>query len=113
MNVFSRFFGSSDNLSAQTPVVVPQPTFRELLGARIRYLREKVFQVVPRKFAYRFNFTVTELEAFETGMAEAPQELVQSLISDYLVWETISTLGWKSVARYFAPILQTASRCPP
>lgn len=61
-------------------------SFKKAIGRRIKYLREKIFQVSPREFTWTFKLdTVTQLEAIENGEVELPRQCIETLMRDYLV----------------------------
>jgi len=52
---------------------------------RLTHLREKVFNAHARKFAWRFELTVSQLDEIERGVTEPPRTLLESLFRDYRV----------------------------
>lgn len=61
-------------------------SFKQSLGQRVQHLRENIFQISPREFAWTFKLdSVSQLEAVERGEVELPRESIEMLMRDYQV----------------------------
>jgi hypothetical protein len=61
-------------------------SFKQSLGQRIQFLREKVYQVSLREFAWALKLdSVSQLEAVEQGEVELPRQSIEILMQDYRV----------------------------
>lgn len=59
---------------------------KKVLGRRIRYLREKIFKISTREFAWIFKLeSLSQVEAIENGEAELPRHCFEMLMRDYQV----------------------------
>lgn len=59
---------------------------RLALGRRIQYLRETVFGVSLREFAWAFKLeSISQIEAIERGEAEPPRSCIEMLMREYQV----------------------------
>lgn len=69
-------------------------SFKRSIGRRIQFLREKVFGVSLREFAWKFNLeSLSQLEAIERGEAEPPRSCIEVLMRDYQVSATYLDAG--------------------
>ncbi len=61
-------------------------SFKKILGQRVQCLREKVFGISLREFAWAFKLeNISQLEAIEQGEAEPPRSCIEMLMRDYQV----------------------------
>lgn len=61
-------------------------SFKQMLGQRIQHLRENVFQISLREFAWTLKLDkISQLEAIEQGEEELPRRSFEILMQDYRV----------------------------
>lgn len=73
-------------------------SFKLALGQRIQYLREEIFGLSLREFAWTFKLeSISQLEAIEHGEVELPRPCIETLIRDYRVGTEFIDRGGKTL----------------
>ncbi len=79
-------------------------SFQKTVGRRIRYLREKVFEVSPRQFTLAIKLdSVSQLEAVEQGETESPLHCIETLVKDYQVSASYLDYGKGGIFNEISP----------
>lgn len=73
-------------------------TFKKELGRRIKYLREEIFEVSLREFAWTLKLeSISQLESIEHGDVELPRHCFEMLMRDYRVTAGYLDRGDRSI----------------
>lgn len=76
-------------------------SFKVSFGHRIQYLREKIFKISLREFAWAFKLdSISLVEDIERGEAEMPRPCIEMLMRDYWVKASYLDYGDRSIFGY-------------